>query len=118
MARAYLRLDYKNIIRREYLKLLRNEYQITAPQMAKYLDLSCRQHYLRYENGEREIGDNVRFGFFMVFSKVFDLPIDFFERAEQDYLKAKEEYKNALNHCREAKCRQCNSDGDRRQKEE
>ena len=87
----------KKIIRREYLKILRKDKGITALEMAEKIGLSCRQHYLRYENGERDLGKKGRDSYFPKFSKIFCLPVSFFEQAEADYLKAKEEY-NALNH--------------------
>ncbi len=108
----------KPIIRREYLKILRADYKISAPKMAELVGLSCRQHYLRYENGEREFGDNVRFGYFLKFCRIFCLPIEFFEQAEADYLKAKEEYENAVGNSRKAKCCSSNSDGDKCNNEE
>lgn len=86
----------KPYIRREYLKILRRIHNITAPEMAELVGLSCRQHWLRYENGERELGDDVRYGYFLIFCRVFSMPIDFFERAESDYLQAKQIYLSAI----------------------
>ncbi|MBQ9531615.1 MAG: helix-turn-helix transcriptional regulator [Eubacterium sp.] len=99
------RKDSKPKIRREYLKILRQIYGITAPQMAEKVGLSCRQHYLRYENGEREFGDAVRKGYFMIFCRVFSMPMAFFEEAEADYLSAKGEFVRAFGHSRKAECR-------------
>lgn len=97
------RANYKLIIRREYLKLLRMQRKITAPVMAEKLRLSCRQHYLRYENGERDIGPEVSFAYFLTFSEIFELPISFFEQAESDYRAAKEVYYNEISDRRKAK---------------
>lgn len=92
-----MRTVKKKTIRREYLKILRKDKGITAAEMAGMIGLSCRQHYLRYENGERDLGKKGRISYFSKFSRIFCLPIYFFEQAEDDYLKAKEDY-NALNH--------------------
>lgn len=79
----------KATIRREYLKILRQERAMTAPQLAAMLGLSARQHYLRYENGEREFGENVRDRYFLSLSLIFDMPISYFEQGEKEYLAAK-----------------------------
>lgn len=85
---------YKNRIRREYLKQLRRSRGISAPQMAEMLGLSCRQHYLRYENGEREFGNlAVRQRYMCAFTWIFSMPFSYFERGEQDYLEAKKKMK-------------------------
>ena len=109
------RKDGKPKIRREYLKILREIYSITAPQMAEKVGLSCRQHYLRYENGDREFGDAVRTGYFMIFCRVFSLPMAFFEEAEADYLSAKGEFVRAFGNSgkterRKGDCKRIESD--------
>lgn len=83
-------------LRREYLKLLRKQYKITAPVMAQYVGLSCRQHYLRYENGERDFGNFVKDTYFGFFSVIFELPYEFFAEAERDYLDAKKRMQLAI----------------------
>lgn len=84
-------------IRREYLKQLRRSRGISAPKMAEMLGLSCRQHYLRYENGERNfVGIAARRRYMCAFAQILSMPYSYFEQGELDYIRAKEEMNRIL----------------------
>lgn len=80
----------KNKLVRSYLRILRKDHKYTCAQMAALVGLSCRQHYERYETGERDfITEETTIRYFEMFSKIFSMPVSFFFTAERDYQNAK-----------------------------
>lgn len=80
-------------VKREYLKLLRRQHQLSCPDVANALGLTHRQHYERYESGERDFGADFFDKYFSVFSELFAIKQEFLINEELNYLIAK--YKNS-----------------------
>lgn len=83
----------KKQIKREYLKLLRSQHKLSCPDVANALGLTYRQHYERYESGERDFGADFFDKYFSVFSELFAIKQDYLINEELNYLVAK--YKNS-----------------------
>ena len=108
MARKIIKLT------RQYLADLRKKETLSQRRMASALGISSYQHYVRYENGERDFSAKKRIEYFTIISHKFNISISDLYRAERKYLLEKfsndtdflavknfrEEYPNAtVNEC-------------------